>query len=170
MVRRRKIGIREISKAAKKKRTKMGNKVFVVHGHDDGAKEAVARLLERLELQPIILHEQPNEGRTIIEKFTAFSDVKFAVVLLTPDDTCFENGKSGSRESRARQNVILELGYFLGKLGRAQVCPLYKGNVVLPSDYSGVVFVPMDDHGAWQTKLATELKAAKLDVDLNKFA
>src|ERR1035438_6975181 len=61
-------------------------KVFVVHGHDDEAKEKVARFLERLKLEPIILHEQPNEGRTVIEKFEVFADVGFAVVLLTPDD------------------------------------------------------------------------------------
>ncbi len=145
--------------------------VFVVHGHDREIKEAVARFLEKLDLTPIILHEQANKGRTIIEKFEAHSDVAFAVVLLTPDDV----GRASQTKApkapltpRARQNVILELGFFLGKLGRARVCALYKGNVEIPSDVDGVIYVPYDDHGAWRMALAKELKESGLAVDMNK--
>jgi hypothetical protein len=100
----------------------ISKRVFVVHGHDDGAKEAVARYLERLGLEAIILHEKPNEGRTVIEKVEAFSDVGFAVVLLTPDDLGAAKEDATSLKARARQNVVLELGYFLGKLKRSRVC------------------------------------------------
>ena len=141
------------------------NKVFVVHGHDNQAKSEVARVLQKLKLEPIILHEQANQGKTIIEKFEAHSDVGFAVVLLTPDD--LGGTTENDLKKRARQNVVLELGYFIGKLGRGRVCPLYKSEVELPSDLSGVVYVPMDGHDAWQMKLAKELKAAGFTVDLN---
>jgi predicted nucleotide-binding protein len=97
-------------------------------------KESVARFLEKLDLRPIILHEQPNKGRTVIEKFEAHSDVGFAVVLLTPDDVGGLASSPDKLSRRARQNVILELGYFIGKLGRAKVCALYKEGVEIPSD------------------------------------
>ena len=143
------------------------NEVFVVHGRDDGAKEAVARLLTKLKLKPVILHEQPNRGRTIIEKFEEFAQVGFAIVLLTPDDTCTSQDQSKPPRPRARQNVILELGFFLGKLGRAQTFALRKDDVEIPSDYDGVIYTPMDDKGAWRMDLVRELKAAGLDVDAN---
>ncbi|HET6332086.1 MAG TPA: nucleotide-binding protein, partial [Polyangiales bacterium] len=101
-------------------------RVFVVHGRDESAKEAVARFLAKLDLEPIILHEQPNQGRTVIEKFEGSADVDFAVVLLTPDDTGELADGSGEPKPRARQNVIFELGYFVGRLGRSRVCALHK--------------------------------------------
>ncbi len=142
-------------------------KVFLVHGHDEAVKFAVARFLEKLGLEPVILHEQPNKGQTVIEKFEANSDVRFAVVLLTPDD----EGRATTGKDlkpRARQNVILELGYFIGKLRRARVCALYKEGVELPSDIHGVIYVPYDGAGGWRFELAKELKAAGIDVDLNR--
>jgi len=83
-----------------------GSKVFLVHGHDDSARETTARFLERLKLEPIILHEQANEGRTIIEKVEHYSEVVFAVVLLTPDDVGGLNAQNPELKPRARQNVI----------------------------------------------------------------
>ena len=144
------------------------NKVFVVHGHDESARETVARFLERLELQPVILHEQPNQGRTIIEKFEDHADVGFAVVLLTPDDMGGPRGGKPQSKPRARQNVILELGFFLGKLGRQGVSSLVKGDVETPSDYDGVVYIDLDDAGSWKMKLVQELKAAGFDIDANR--
>jgi Predicted nucleotide-binding protein containing TIR-like domain len=138
-------------------------KVFVVHGHDDALKESTARFLERIGLSAIILHEQANAGRTIIEKLEAFSSTGFAVVLLSPDDPV------GQRESptfRARQNVVLELGYFIGLLGRHRVCALYKPAVELPSDLHGVLYVPVDEAGGWRTKLAQELVEAGYSIHL----
>lgn len=148
--------------------TGTGKEVFVVHGHDNEAKEAVARFLEKLGLRAIILHEQPNLNRTIIEKLEGNANVSFAVVILTPDDLGFPMGRSDLTKTRARQNVIFELGFFIGRLTRAKVCALYRGDVELPSDYSGVVYLPLDDAGAWKMDLAREIRASGLEVDLNK--
>ena len=141
-------------------------KIFLVHGHDEAARETVARFLEKLDLEPIILHEQASEGRTIVEKLEHHGDVKYAVVLLTPDDV---GGKSSTDlKQRARQNVVLELGYFLARLGRPNVCALYKGEVEIPSDYMGVIYISYDNAGGWRLHLAKELKAAKFSIDMNK--
>lgn len=144
------------------------NHVFVVHGHNSGIKESVARFLEKLDLEPIILHEKPNAGRTIIEKFSDYSNVHFAVVLLTGDDEGKSKGTDDPLQRRARQNVVLELGYFLGKLGRSRVCALYENGVDIPSDYQGVLFVLLDPHEKWRFDLVRELKAAGFPVDANK--
>ena len=146
---------------------KITKEVFVVHGKDNGAKETVARFLTRLGLEPIVLHEQPNQGRTIIEKFEQYAKVGFAVVLLTPDDSCADADQPGISRPRPRQNVILELGFFLGKLGRDRTFALLKGDVEIPSDYSGVLYISMDDPGAWKMELVREMKQAGLDVDAN---
>ncbi len=146
-----------------------GRDVFVVHGHDSEVKETVARFLEKLGLVPIILHEQPNEGRTIIEKFeVASGEVTFAVVLLTPDDL---GGADADRKHlklrpRGRQNVILELGYFMGRLGRSHVCAMYRGDLELPTDFQGVIYIPFDAEGVWRTKLTQELVSAKMPVNV----
>lgn len=148
-------------------RPQISRRVFIVHGRGEEAKQSVARCLEKLELEAIILHEQPNQGRTIIEKFEDYMDVGFAVVLLTPDDVGAAKDE-GDLKPRARQNVIFELGFFIGKLGRQRVCALHKGDVEIPSDFAGVLWVPMDPGGAWRFTLGREMKAAELDVDLNK--
>ena len=141
------------------------DKIFIVHGHDGEARETVARFIEHLGYTPIVLHEQANKGRTIIEKVEANSDVGFAVVLLTPDDEgCI---KGGILEPRARQNVLLELGYFIGHLGRDRVCTLKKGELVIPSDFLGVVWESMDA-GNWKQSLGRELSAAGYDIDWNR--
>ena len=142
------------------------NKVFIVHGHDGEAREMVARFLEKLGLHAVILHEQANQGRTVIEKVEAHSDVSFAVVLLTPDDE--GNVRGGDPTPRARQNVLLELGYFIGKLGRSRVCSLKRGELDIPSDFAGVVWETMDNGNGWKLALARELRAAGHEVDLNK--
>jgi predicted nucleotide-binding protein len=146
-----------------------GRSIFLVHGHDNAALQETARFLERLQQEAIVLREQPNLGRTIIEKFEDYSSVGFAVVLLTADD---RGGTTDSpfdaQRTRARQNVILELGYFLGKLGRKRVCALYREGVEIPSDYSGVLYVRLDEGGAWRLALAKELKAAGFEIDMNR--
>ncbi len=142
------------------------SKVFVVHGHDNALKERVARLLERLNLKPVILHEQASKGQTVVEKLETHADVGFAVVILTPDDL---GGRDAhSLRPRARQNVILELGFFYGRLGRSRVCALHRGEIELPSDFVGVVYVEADEGGSWRFELAKELKASGFAVDLNK--
>jgi hypothetical protein len=146
--------------------------VFVIHGRDEAAKNAIAEFLRKVGLNPIILHEQPSQGRTVIEKLEKYSDTAYAVALLTPDDegrpkTSPEN-TSANLIPRARQNVIFELGFLSGKLGRGRVCALLKGEVERPSDYDGVVYVPLDPNDGWKLKLATELKAAKMDADFSR--
>ena len=151
--------------------TLLTRKVFIVHGHDETMKEAVARALVKLDLEPVILHEQPNKGRTIIEKFSDYADVGFAIVLLSGDDFAYaKDSDVDNKKSRARQNVILELGYFIGKLGREHVLPLYKEepDFEIPSDYSGVLFTSFDNKGMWQLNLVKELKACGFEVDANK--
>lgn len=142
-------------------------RVFLVHGHDEEAKQSVARFLEKLQLEPVILQEQPNEGRTIIEKFEKNADVEYAIILLTPDDIGYPKDRPDEAGSRARQNVILELGYFVGRLSRKRVCALCKGSVEIPSDYHGVLYLPMDDADGWKLKLAREIKQSGLSIDLN---
>ena len=143
-------------------------KVFIVHGRDDAAKETVARFLEQLDLKPVILHEQSNQGRTIIEKFEQHAHVGFALALLTSDDIGALQEDVRNLKPRARQNVIFEFGYFIGRLGRNRICALTKGDVEIPSDYSGVIYIPLDDAGGWQMKLVRELKEAGIDVDANR--
>jgi predicted nucleotide-binding protein len=143
-------------------------KVFVVHGHDEAAREAMARFLEKIELEAVILLEQPDQGLTIIEKFeTHASQVSFAVVLLTPDDLG-GSASASAQAARARQNVIFELGYFVGKLGRGRACLLRKGGVEIPSDLYGVIYTDMDAADGWKLRLVKELKAAGLSFDANK--
>lgn len=145
----------------------VGRKVFVVHGRDEAAKETVARFLEKLRLEAIILHEQANRGQTIIEKLETNSDVRFAVVLLTPDDIGELTGTAPDKlKHRARQNVVLEFGYFFGRLGRKGVCALYKSGMELPSDMDGLLRISMDDRG-WKMDLAREIDAAGIEIDLN---
>lgn len=144
----------------------LSKRIFIVHGHDEGAREAVARFLERLGFEPVILHEQANKGRTVIEKVEANSDVSFAVVLLTPDDEgC---AKGCELEPRARQNVLLELGFFIGKLGRHRVCALKRGQVEVPSDFAGVVWETFDSSNGWKLAIARELEAAGHSVHWNR--
>ena len=144
----------------------VSKKVFVVHGHDHGAKETVARYLERLGLDAVVLHEKPSESRTVIEKVEAFSDVGFAVVLLTPDDVGAPKDNAAKLNPRARQNVVLEHGYFLGKLKRSRVCALYTPGVEIPSDYQGVLYIELDEKGAWRTLLAQELSNARMPINV----
>ena len=142
-------------------------KIFIVHGHDPGMREAVARLVEQLGFEAVILHEQPNQGRTVIEKFETHGETAgFAIALLSADDE--GRAKSGGDLApRARQNVVLELGYFVGKLGRNNVCALKRGDIELPSDIVGVVYEPFDDAGAWKQVIARELQAAGYEVNWN---
>jgi predicted nucleotide-binding protein len=148
-------------------RTLNRSKVFLVHGHDITTRETAARLLTEQGLEVVVLSEQASKGRTIIEKIEHNADAAFAVVLLTADD--FGRAK-GDKELklRARQNVVFELGYFIGVLGRHRVCCLYADGVEVPSDYHGVVYVPLDPGGAWKFALLQELREADVPVDLNR--
>jgi predicted nucleotide-binding protein len=147
----------------------LSRRVFLVHGRDDRLKLQVAQTLKQLDLEPIILHEQPDRGRTIMEKLEDYVDVGFAVILMTGDDR--GGAKDTPRETyqlRARQGVLLEMGLFLGRLSRARVCVLYEPDVERPSDYDGVLYKKLDASNAWRLELAREIRAAGIDVDFNR--
>jgi hypothetical protein len=153
----------------RRKRSDPRKKVFVVHGHDEGSREAVARFLEKIGFEAIILAEQTNDGRAIIEKFEDHAEeAVYAVVLATPDD--IGGPKSGPAAPRPRQNVIFELGFFVGRLGRGRVCLLRKGDLEGFSDFQGVVYTDLDSQGAWKVRLAREMEQTGLSLDMAKAA
>jgi len=143
------------------------SEVFVVHGRDEAAKHELSRFLEKLNLKPIILHEQASEGKTIIEKIEHYSNVQYGIVLYTPCDVGSLNKKPYDLKLRARQNVVFEHGYLIGKLGRNRVCALVKGKIELPTDISGIVYITMDDYQAWRLAIAKELRNAGYSIDMN---
>ena len=141
-------------------------KVFIVHGQDNATKFEVARFIEKIGFVPIILHEQVSGSKTIIEKIEIYSDVGFGIVLYTPCDVGARNADKINLKGRARQNVVFEHGFLIGKLGRSNVCSLVKGDVEIPNDISGIVYTSMDV-GNWQIELAKELKSAGYPIDMN---
>ncbi|PHR74478.1 MAG: hypothetical protein COA66_01290 [Arcobacter sp.] len=149
-----------------KKLKNQTNKIFIVHGHDGEAKIEIARFIEKLGFEPIILHEQASSNSTIIEKIEDYIDeVSFGIVLYTE---CDVGGKDVDNLSpRARQNVVFEHGYLIGNLGRENVCSLVKGNVETPGDLGGIVYMKMNDD-SWHVSLAKELKKAGYKIDFNK--
>jgi predicted nucleotide-binding protein len=145
------------------------NNIFVVHGHDDAARHSVARFIEKLGLNAIILCEQNGGSRTIMEQLDKYSDVSFAVVLLTPDDVgCAKDKNPRKLLYRARQNVIFELGFFIGRLTRERVVSLYTEDVEILSDYHGVLYIQMDANGGWKGKLVKEFEEAGFQIDPQK--
>jgi len=141
-------GYKSDQKSKKEEKTYDIKKIFIVHGHDHNLKNDLEVFVKKIGLEPIVLHRQPDEGLTIIEKLEKQTDVGYAFVLLTPDDIGYtaeeleqkEDGKETNKEYRARQNVILEFGYLVGKLGRNKVCAIYKKGVTLPTDLSGLLY------------------------------
>jgi predicted nucleotide-binding protein len=140
------------------------DQVFIVHGHDEHAKNDVISYVKSKGLEPIILHLQASGGRTIIEKIDHYSNVGFGVVLYTE---CDVGAKRDSLDYkwRARQNVVFEHGYLIAKLARSRVAALVKGNVETPNDISGVVYITMDAAGNWRTELDTELRNAGYEIE-----
>lgn len=151
----------------------ISNKVFIVHGHDQGLKTDIERFLREVGLVPIVLHREADEGATLIEKFEKHSDVGFAFILLTPDEISYtvdqieKNDSDRKVEYRARPNVIFEFGYFVGRLGRKKVCCLHKGEVVVPSDLNGLVYKKIEDSLDSQAySIIKELKAAGYKIKM----
>jgi hypothetical protein len=131
-----------------------GKKVFIIHGHDKGATDAVTLFVRNLGLSAIILQNKPNEGMTLDSKLEAYSHVDFAITILTPDDS-----------GNPRPNVALEWGWFRRTIGKERVCILYKDGTIIPSDMSGVGRILMDPHDGWQQKVAREIKAVRIEID-----
>jgi predicted nucleotide-binding protein len=143
------------------------NKVFIVHGHDNEVKLEVARFIDKIGFEPIILHEQASNSKTIIEKIESYSDVGFGIILYTDCDVGAKKSEFEHLNKRARQNVVFEHGFLIGKLGRSNVCSLVKGDIETPNDISGVIYTSMDSVH-WQIELAKEMKASGYAVDMNK--
>jgi len=166
----------------------LSKSIFIVHGRDHKPMKELKAMLKEFDLIPIVLHEQPSGSRTIVEKLDKYSDVGYAFVILTPDDTTSSKfdevlEKLDSEEEieiqiqkdsfrsmikkRARQNVILEFGYFMGKLNRDKVCCLLKGDVERPSDMHGIVYIPFKESvNEVIDKIAKELKAAGYGIKI----
>lgn len=158
----------EISNSVTSKGHMTDNKrVFIVHGHDTEVKESVARVVEKFDLNAIILNEKANKGKTIVEKLEHYGNVGYAIVLLTPCDLGKAYGDAEFRP-RARQNVIAELGFFIGKLGRENVSVICKGETEIPSDFAGLGYISYEKSD-WQLSLANELCSAGYDIDFNVF-
>lgn len=141
-------------------------RIFIVHGHDDGKKHELARFLKALTgHEPVILHEQVNKGAVLMEKLeTSAAGTGFAVVLLTADDL----GRAKSEEDlkkRGRQNVVFEMGFFMGALGRSHVAVLMDQGVEEPGDVKGLVYTSLDTAGAWKATLAREIEQANIHVN-----
>lgn len=158
----------ETSSNAKKSSGSLPTRVFIVHGHDESVQNKAARFVEKFGFEAIILHEKASSGRTIIEKIEHYSDVGFAIVLYTPDDVGNVKSEAENLNVRARQNVVFEHGYLIGRLGRENVSALVDGKLELPNDISGVVYIPLDEGAAWQLRLAKEMKQSGYDIDMNK--
>ncbi|GET31403.1 hypothetical protein PbJCM13498_02660 [Prolixibacter bellariivorans] len=153
----------EIEKDTIKKVT--GDTVFIVHGHDNELKTELQLLLTRAGVNNIVLHEQADKGRTIIDKLVEeSSESNYAIALLSPDDK-LEDGST-----RTRQNVILEIGYFIGQLGKERVRLLKKGDTEIPSDLQGILYENYDSAGAWKMKICKELIAVGIFVDIKSIA
>lgn len=143
------------------------NKVFIVHGHDNEVKIEVARFVEKLGFEAIILDEQVSNGMTIFEKIEKYSNVGFGIVIYSPCDIGYDKNEEDKKSNRARQNVVFEHGYLIAKLGRNNVCALVKQDVETPSDISGFVYISMDDHNGWKVPLTKEMKVSGYNVDFN---
>lgn len=150
-------------------------RVFIVHGHDHDALEQLSHRLRKLRLDPIVLQSIPGGGETIIEKLEQLTGADFACVLLTPDD----EGRKWTQDEgeqlrrRARQNVVLELGMVLSRLGRSRVAILVKGNTIEnPSDIDGLIYIRFYNHvDDAKNELASNLQNAGFDIrveDLSK--
>jgi len=174
----------ESKKVPEKKTVPLSNKVFIVHGRNHEPMKELKRMLKDFGLKPIVLHEQPSGSRTIVEKLEKYADVGYAFVILTPDDVALvysdedlfmmEQLSPGDEivlkekgfwstfvKRRARQNVVLEFGFFIGKLNRDRVCCLLKGDVERPSDMHGIVYISFKESiNEVRPKIVKELKAA----------
>jgi predicted nucleotide-binding protein len=148
-------------------------KVFVVYGHDEDARTKLEAMLRRWNMEPLILDQLASEGQTIIEKLEKYTaEVKFAVVLATPDDEGHRAGRTDEKAFRARQNVVLELGMLLAQLGRSRVAILLKQhtNMERPSDIQGLIYIPFreDLQKEAGTVLAKEMAAQGYRIDVSR--
>lgn len=147
-------------------------KVFVVYGHDGNAKTQLEAMLRRWDLEPLILDQLVSSGQTIIEKLEEYaSQVNFGIVLATPDDIGYPKNDESKKRHRARQNVVLELGMLLSRIGREKVAILLSQSEDMekPSDIDGLIYIPFKDN-IEETKLslAKEMQSNGYELDIAK--
>lgn len=149
----------------------MSKRVFIVHGRDKFMRDHIKSFFLEVGFKPIILSQETSNGDTVIEKFEKYADMAaFAAILLSPDD---EGGLLGqnSLRPRARQNVILELGFFIGKLGRSKVM-LFRpqsSDFETPSDISGYCFIPYDEDEKWKLIAAKNISSLGYNISIDDF-
>lgn len=142
--------------------------IFILHGHDPAKAELVA-FLRRFDLNPVVLEEQDHGGRLILEQLELHARrAQYAIALLTGDDEGHLAGKPELKKLRARQNVILELGYCLAALGRDRIAVLYRDGVELPSDLNGLLYIPFGRIADVRLQLVQAMKHANLPIDANR--
>lgn len=151
----------QLKKSLEVESEKTGKDVFIVHGHDNEMLIEVENLIRKVELNPVILSQKLDGGRTIFKKFEEESaNAGFAIALFSPDDELI------SKEKQARPNVLLELGYFWGRLNMNNVRILKKGKVNIPSDLHGFLYINFDKENEWKIKLVREMKYAGLPLNI----
>jgi predicted nucleotide-binding protein len=145
------------------------SKIIIVNGRDHAMKDMVAHAIEKLGLIPLILHDKVDRIKSIWD-LSNLSEGSYAIILLTPDEVNYPIFREDEKVLRARQNVILEMGYFLGKLGRDRVAVIYKSveSFELPSDLMGVAYTKFDDEGKWWFNIAKALQASGYPIALDK--
>lgn len=153
----------QIAEIVELPRRLMTHRVCVIHGQNDALKNAVSDYLQKLGLEPVVLHKQPSGERNIMEKIEILPEVDYAVVLLTDDDFV-QTGKSSRGGKALSRNVLFELGYYIGRLGKSRVCALYKGHNKPPRDYEGISCLTISDNQVWRRLLGMELKEAGFEI------
>jgi len=147
----------------------LGRRIIVVSGADDEMKQALTGALTKLSLIPLVMSEEPSQGKKIVENFSRdYADVAFAVVLLSPDDFAYaKNEAATKRKLRPQQDVVFELGFLLGKLGKGNVLVFFRecANFEIPTDFEGIKFTAFDDRDSWKLALIRELSNSGLAVD-----
>lgn len=148
--------------------TQENKKVFIVHGRNTNMRDKVSSLLGRLKLDYVILESEHNSGATVIEKFLRNAeDCRYAVILFSADDIGKLDSELAATKHRTRQNVVLELGYFLGSVGRKNIIILHETGkeIEKPTDFDGIVYEPFDEYGAWKAKLIKEMRISGMYID-----
>lgn len=146
------------------------HRIFVVSGSDVEMKKAINEALTKLRLVPLILCEEPSQGRKIVERFDDYADVSFAIVLLSPDDFVYsKNEPPGKRKLKSRQDVVFDLGFLLGKLGKDNVLVFFREyeGFEIP-DFEGIKLAAFDNRGSWKLSLIRELSKSGFQLDSDR--
>ena len=150
----------------------LGRRIIVVSGADCEMKQAVIGALIKLLLIPLVMCEEPSQGKKIVENFSRdYADVGFAVVLLSADDFAYAKNEAGTkRKLRPRQDVVFKLGFLLGKLGKGNVLVIFRecSNFEIATDFEGIKVTALDDQDSWKLALIRELTNCGYTVNADR--